>query len=246
MNLSAISGMDTKRFSDRVEKALVETDKKLEYTANIITVLKNVMIYLGEWMDGTTETLSSIYDKTSFSEELSSLKEFVSEKLNLSDFEDNVYMQLKNIEAVGQNFVEQGEFMKQQISKFNQLEADIENLQNIVENTISQNELKADELQNIVEKAIAVQEQNVSDFKKDVVMAISQNELKIEELHTDIENRILKQDTRLDRIEKALDRIASVLESSSSNSDTIEKIEELDEKVTKLSSNIEKLAAYVE
>ena len=246
MNLSAISGMDTKRFSDRVEKALVETDKKLEYTANIITVLKNVMIYLGEWMDGTTETLSSIYDKTSFSEELSSLKEFVSEKLNLSDFEDNVYMQLKNIEAVGQNFVEQGEFMKQQISKFNQLEADIENLQNIVENTISQNELKADELQNIVEKAIAVQEQNVSDFKKDVVMAISQNELKIEELHTDIENRILKQDTRLDRIEKALDRIASVLESSSSNGDTIEKIEELDEKVTKLSSNIEKLAAYVE
>ncbi len=61
---SALKLIDNTAITKSIERVLLSMDEKLSYSANLNTVLKNVMMYLGEWMDGTTETLSGIYDKT--------------------------------------------------------------------------------------------------------------------------------------------------------------------------------------
>jgi len=57
--------IDNTNLTREIEKILLSMDEKLAYSTNLNTILKNVMMYLGEWMDGTTETISSIYDKAS-------------------------------------------------------------------------------------------------------------------------------------------------------------------------------------
>ncbi len=108
--------MDNTAITKGIEKVLVSMDEKLSYSTNLNTVLKNVMMYLGEWMDGTTETISSIYDKTSkistLSDALSELRKVIPERQQLVDF----------IEA---RFAEQE-------SKFDRLERQLEKLSNIV------------------------------------------------------------------------------------------------------------------
>lgn len=68
----------------KIENHLAVIDQKINETMNSNKVLQNVMMYLGEWMDGTTETISSIYEKTSkvssMEEALDELKETVPEK----------------------------------------------------------------------------------------------------------------------------------------------------------------------
>ncbi len=67
-----------------IEKHLSIIDEKVEETMNSNNVLRNVMMYLGEWMDGTSETISSIYEKTSrissMQDVLDELKEIIPEK----------------------------------------------------------------------------------------------------------------------------------------------------------------------
>ena len=75
-NSSAIKLLDNTPITSSIEKVLVAMDEKLSYSANLNTVLKNVMMYLGEWMDGTTETLTGIYDKTS---KASNIKDIIKE-----------------------------------------------------------------------------------------------------------------------------------------------------------------------
>ena len=108
--------MDNTAITKGIEKVLVSMDEKLSYSTNLNTVLKNVMMYLGEWMDGTTETISSIYDKTSkistLSDALIELRKVIPERQQLVDF----------IEA---RFAEQE-------SKFDRLERQLEKLSNIV------------------------------------------------------------------------------------------------------------------
>ncbi len=50
--------------SKNLEAQLVNIDKKVNATMSSSKVLENVMMYLGEWMDGTTDIVNSIYDKT--------------------------------------------------------------------------------------------------------------------------------------------------------------------------------------
>ncbi len=50
--------------SKNLETQLVNIDKKVNATMSSSKVLENVMMYLGEWMDGTTDIVNSIYDKT--------------------------------------------------------------------------------------------------------------------------------------------------------------------------------------
>ena len=75
-NSSAIKLLDNTPITSSIEKVLVAMDEKLSYSAKLNTVLKNVMMYLGEWMDGTTETLTGIYDKTS---KASNIKDIIKE-----------------------------------------------------------------------------------------------------------------------------------------------------------------------
>lgn len=46
------------------EKRLLFIEQKIQESVNTTNVLKNVMMYLGEWIDGTSEIMSSIYDKS--------------------------------------------------------------------------------------------------------------------------------------------------------------------------------------
>ena len=81
--------MDNTAITQGIEKALVSMDEKLSYSANLNTVLKNVMMYLGEWMDGTTETISSIYDKTAkintVSDAIKELRKSIPDRQDLID-----------------------------------------------------------------------------------------------------------------------------------------------------------------
>ncbi len=67
-----------------IENRLSIIDEKVNETMNSNKVLKNVMMYLGEWMDGTTQTISGIYEKASKASSmrgiLDELKETVPEK----------------------------------------------------------------------------------------------------------------------------------------------------------------------
>ncbi len=67
-----------------IENRLSIIDEKVNETMNSNKVLKNVMMYLGEWMDGTSETISGIYEKAAKASSmrgiLDELKETVPEK----------------------------------------------------------------------------------------------------------------------------------------------------------------------
>ena len=50
--------------NQKIDLRLSFIEQKVEESVNTSNVLKNVMIYLGEWMDGTSQIISSIYDKS--------------------------------------------------------------------------------------------------------------------------------------------------------------------------------------
>lgn len=50
--------------SKQIESRLSLIEQKVDESVNTSKILQNVMLYLGEWMDGTSETISSIYDKS--------------------------------------------------------------------------------------------------------------------------------------------------------------------------------------
>ena len=82
--------IDNSDVTKGIEEVLVAMDKKLEYSNNLNTILKNVMMYLGEWMDGTTETISSIYDKSSkinsLTDAINDLRKSAPDRRELVDF----------------------------------------------------------------------------------------------------------------------------------------------------------------
>lgn len=73
--------------SKNLENQLARIDQKVNATMSSSKVLENVMMYLGEWMDGTTELVNSIYDKsaktTSIQEAIDELKANVPQKQEL-------------------------------------------------------------------------------------------------------------------------------------------------------------------
>ena len=81
--------------SKNLENQLVQIDRKVNATMSSSKVLENVMMYLGEWMDGTTDIVNSIYDKTSktaaFQKALEELKENIPEKQELIDIIENKF-----------------------------------------------------------------------------------------------------------------------------------------------------------
>ena len=78
-----LNELDNKQIDSRL--SLIEG--KIDETVSSGKVLQNVMMYLGEWMDGTSETISSIYDKSlkaaSVPELLENLKLSVPEQTDL-------------------------------------------------------------------------------------------------------------------------------------------------------------------
>jgi len=119
-NLAVISELESKDYRQHLENILHEIDQKLENSSNTMDVLKNVMMYLGEWMDGTTDTLSGIYDKSNISDEINNLKTM---------FPDNT-------QVVG--VLEE---------KLNQQETKIQNLANSIDARISQQDARLDRIE---------------------------------------------------------------------------------------------------
>lgn len=85
-----LNRIDNSDVTKGIEEVLISMDKKLSYSNNLNTVLKNVMMYLGEWMDGTTETISSIYDKSAkintISDAIKDLRKSIPDRGELIDF----------------------------------------------------------------------------------------------------------------------------------------------------------------
>lgn len=182
-NFAAVAELSSRNHSGNVEQLMFEADKKLENMSGVLTILKNVMMYLGEWMDGTTETLTSIYDRTDFNEELNELKQMIPQK---------------------------SEFINLIEKKFKQQEADIENLQNIVENTIAQNDLKADELQTILENRIMKQEARLDRIEKTLDRLTSI--LEASGSNTETMDRIEKMDETITKLNANIEKLAAYVE----------------------------------
>lgn len=81
--------------SKNLEKRLAVIDKKVNATMNSSKVLENVMMYLGEWMDGTTDLVNSIYDKsaktTSIQAAIDELKTNIPQKQELLNIIENKF-----------------------------------------------------------------------------------------------------------------------------------------------------------
>lgn len=181
--LNLLFNSDNKVVTDNIEKELTETNQKLDYTTNVITVLKNVMMYLGEWMDATTETLTSIYNKTGKISENQNVSEQLSDKSDILDLIE---------------------------SKFKQQESDMENLQNIVENNTTQNDLKIDELQTIIENRILKQEDRLDRIEKTLDRMASILEASGSQIET--RERIEKIEEKLARLDANIEKLAAYVE----------------------------------
>lgn len=75
-----INELDRTQLSERLEKKLDSVHSMAVASANADKVFHQVMMYLGEWIDSTTENISSISDKAS---EISTIKENIDELRNV-------------------------------------------------------------------------------------------------------------------------------------------------------------------
>ena len=84
-----INDLDKTQISDRLERKLDSVHSMAVASANADKVFHQVMMYLGEWIDSTTENISSITDKTSeisiIKENINELKNIIPEKSQLLD-----------------------------------------------------------------------------------------------------------------------------------------------------------------
>jgi len=73
--------------SKNLDVKLSQIDRKVNATMSSSKILENVMVYLGEWMDDTSELVNSIYDKssktTSIQKAVDELKENLPQKQEL-------------------------------------------------------------------------------------------------------------------------------------------------------------------
>ena len=108
--------------SKNLQKTIEDIDKKLEYLTNIITILKNVMMYLGEWMDGTTDTLEAIYNKCNIENTIKDLNDTVKASTNLFNssmekIQEVVSSRLESIEKTYENRIAKQEERLDRIEK---------------------------------------------------------------------------------------------------------------------------------
>ena len=75
-----INELDKTQVSERLERKLDSVHSMAVASANADKVFHQVMMYLGEWIDATTENISGITDKTS---EISTIKEHIDELRNI-------------------------------------------------------------------------------------------------------------------------------------------------------------------
>ena len=116
--------------SQNLQSQLLTIDEKVNATMSSSKVLENVMMYLGEWMDGTTDVVNSIYDKTSKT--------------------SNIQKAIKELKA---NLPEKEELINVIENKFTEQQSRIDKLEEKLEKAITMlEEREPDSVQNKIDK----------------------------------------------------------------------------------------------
>ena len=115
--------LDNTEATERLERKIESIQSMAVESANADKVFHQVMMYLGEWIDTTTENISSITEKTS---EINLIKENVNDVIEkVSDIQD-----IKdNIEELRSAVPEKSELLSELENKFEQQEARIDRLE---------------------------------------------------------------------------------------------------------------------
>ena len=129
---------DNTEATERLERKIESIQSMAVESANADKVFHQVMMYLGEWIDTTTENISSITEKTS---EINLIKENVNDVIEkVSDIQD-----IKdNIEELRSAVPEKSELLSELENKFEQQEARIDRLEMKLEKILSTLEEKDD------------------------------------------------------------------------------------------------------
>lgn len=130
--------LDNTEATERLERKIESIRSMAVESANADKVFHQVMMYLGEWIDTTTENISSITEKTS---EINLIKENVNDVIEkVSDIQD-----IKdNIEELRSAVPEKSELFSELENKFEQQEARIDRLEMKLEKILSTLEEKDD------------------------------------------------------------------------------------------------------
>lgn len=130
--------LDNTEATERLERKIESIQSMAVESANADKVFHQVMMYLGEWIDTTTENISSITEKTS---EINLIKENVNDVIEkVSDIQD-----IKdNIEELRSAVPEKYELLSELENKFEQQEARIDRLEMKLEKILSTLEEKDD------------------------------------------------------------------------------------------------------
>lgn len=130
--------LDNTEATERLERKIESIQSMAVESANADKVFHQVMMYLGEWIDTTTENISSITEKTS---EINLIKENVNDIIEkVSDIQD-----IKdNIEELRSAVPEKSELLSELENKFEQQEARIDRLEMKLEKILSTLEEKDD------------------------------------------------------------------------------------------------------
>lgn len=130
--------LDNTEATERLERKIESIRSMAVESANADKVFHQVMMYLGEWIDTTTENISSITEKTS---EINLIKENVNDVIEkVSDIQD-----IKdNIEELRSAVPEKSELLSELENKFEQQEARIDRLEMKLEKILSTLEEKDD------------------------------------------------------------------------------------------------------
>ena len=130
--------LDNTEATERLERKIESIQSMAVESANADKVFHQVMMYLGEWIDTTTENISSITEKTS---EINLIKENVNDVIEkVSDIQD-----IKdNIEELRSAVPAKSELLSELENKFEQQEARIDRLEMKLEKILSTLEEKDD------------------------------------------------------------------------------------------------------
>ncbi len=130
--------LDNTEATERLERKIESIQSMAVESANADKVFHQVMMYLGEWIDTTTENISSITEKTS---EINLIKENVNDVIEkVSDIQD-----IKdNIEELRSAVPEKSELLSELENKFERQEARIDRLEMKLEKILSTLEEKDD------------------------------------------------------------------------------------------------------
>ena len=133
-----IEYLDNSEVTERLEKKIENIQSMAEESANADKVFHQVMMYLGEWIDSTTENISSITDKTS---EIDGIKENVAD---ITEKVSDIKQIRENIEELRTALPEKAELLSELEEKFEQQEVRIDRLEMKLEKILSTLEEKDD------------------------------------------------------------------------------------------------------